>query len=66
MRNTLLMLTLLLCSCASTNNDSDSDKIVNEFKEAGQKVGDGIKKGASNIEESICDTFSSDPDSCKE
>lgn len=64
MKFTLLLFVFLFSSCAS--NETDSDKIVNEFKEAGQKVGSGLKKGATNVEESICDTFSSDPETCKE
>lgn len=63
---TALVLSFFLLSACATKNESDSDKIVNEFKEAGQKVGSGLKKGAENIEESMCDTFSNDPESCKE
>ena len=64
MRITLLLSLLFMVSCAS-NNETDSDKIVGEFKQAGQKVGNGLKKSATNIEDSMCDSFSSDPESCK-
>jgi len=55
-KNALLLSLLLISSCA-TNNETDSDKIVGELKQAGQKVGNGLKKGATKKEESMWETL---------
>lgn len=60
----LIVMSLSLFSCA--NNETDSDEIVNEFKQAGQKVGSGIKKGANAVGKSVCETFGDNPDSCED
>jgi len=62
----LFIVVLLGFGCASQNKGTDSDKIVNEFKEAGQKVGKGIEKGVNNVKEGVCKFFNEETGKCED
>ena len=62
----LIMMALLITSCATQDKGTDSDKIVNELKQAGQKVGKGIEKGVNNVREGVCEFFNEDTGKCED
>lgn len=62
----LMLLPLLFVGCATNNNETDSDKVVNEFKKAGQKVGKGIETGVNNVRNGVCEFFNEDTNKCED
>lgn len=52
------MFFVFLVGCATQEPpQSDSARLLNEFKRAGEKVGDGIKTGVDNVRDSTCEMF---------
>ncbi|MFX3675860.1 MAG: hypothetical protein ACN6I6_02395 [bacterium] len=54
-----LLISIALLGASALYAATDSDKIVDEFKEAGQKVGNKVKQGVRAVKDSTCELHSS-------
>lgn len=55
MRSLLAILMTLFVVAACTEKKTDSDKIVDEFKEAGEKVSETVSDGVDAVKDEACE-----------
>tara|TARA_R110000868_G_scaffold248282_16_gene504716 strand:- start:851 stop:1099 length:249 start_codon:yes stop_codon:yes gene_type:complete len=54
-----LLILIALLSATALYAETDSDKIVSEFEEAAETVGNKVKKGVRAVKDSTCELHSS-------